>query len=1166
MKKKKLLLSLTLAAASFIALASCGSKNDDKSSKVSTQETSGDVETTESNASVPAGSTGAEETTGTNQNVSKVVVNLHANPSDISEVTGTVEVNLLSKDDKGISYGTATVAAASDEYFNFDGWFLDLSLTQSFTAETHITADTKDLYAKWSPIMETVVTGWAAQASGSVDSFQNLYNDLNSKGLIVDKKTTQDVTYGEFTILKSNVPEANTFNIQNSIIVTTSVDNAVLKLTSLVGGSSSGDTEVTVSDSKGTILATKTAAKSTDSGDLEVTLPTAGEYTISRNRAVRVSSITLSQVKQKSKQVAITAKIDESAKFIIGSVTADNIKQTIKNYVSVTANYENGSSASVSASNFDIDVTGVDLTQAGEYNVKVTSGEFSTNVTAKIYATESIDVQEYYINSGGTQNLRKVYLKGSEIDKSNIKVSIIAKCGTDTISSQVKDFTVEADLSTTGTKTVKVKFGDFEDTFDVLVVENFLASATEVNIQVDKNATPAVSADSIVFNSINDAVDYFTICGVSGTVQKTINIANGDYEEKVSIRTPNVKLVGETVDNTVIHYDGQAGYVDVANAVWGNGGSAVIFTTTAATGFEVYNLTIKNDNDNYDKMKSDASNYSSGTNSTQAVALYNQSDKSIIRNCIIKSCHDTLYNRGRQFYDNCVIYGTTDYIFGDTTTSYFYRCEIITVTSETKDGTFGYVGCNNTNGTVETASDYNYGYIFNQCIFSHQGKVADGANSLGRTWKNSSIKDASGKEYASMKQVIMNSIIDSSYRTDDERYTEMQGFKTNPDWVLEYNNTGSVITASTAEVALITDSTIAAKYVDFNTIFKLGDDIWTPGNVVVDDKTYYYFNEGEGSSGTSYSYRDTSSGAIDTTFGGLTIKVNKCQYHSDQGGYTEVQAGTITFTVEANSVVTILTGFGCNAYYLTGSVDKNVIYPDTNGTSTFYFASAQTVTMTMTAKTYLLGITINPGEEEVSSDVSSILVTGYPQTEYAVGADYDLSNLVVYAKSSTTNTYVILDTTQYQIDADTVINKNQAGTYTVTVTYGTFTQTFDVVYVGEVSDAITSNTAIDFTTSTGIAAALSNPKLTWVGKEPRDNSGSAQLYSTTEVSFKVNTGATVTVVDYGGQYGNISVNGTSTNGVGTTTINVTKDGTEIVISGVDDSYSYIKSITITYNN
>ena len=98
MKKKKLLLSLTLAAASFIALASCGSKNDDKSSKVSTQETSGDNETTGSNASVPAGSTGAEETTGTNQNVSKVVVNLHANPSDISEVTGTVEVNLLSKD------------------------------------------------------------------------------------------------------------------------------------------------------------------------------------------------------------------------------------------------------------------------------------------------------------------------------------------------------------------------------------------------------------------------------------------------------------------------------------------------------------------------------------------------------------------------------------------------------------------------------------------------------------------------------------------------------------------------------------------------------------------------------------------------------------------------------------------------------------------------------------------------------------------------------------------------------------------------------------------------------------------------------------------------------------------------------------------------------------
>lgn len=170
----------------------------------------------------------------------------------------------------------------------------------------------------------------------------------------------------------------------------------------------------------------------------------------------------------------------------------------------------------------------------------------------------------------------------------------------------------------------------------------------------------------------------------------TINIKKGIYHEKLIVPgwKDNIVLKGEDPANTIItnaDYSGKA-YPGGKDQFGRDKYSTYTSFTLLVQGhdFRAENLTIEN---------------TSGRVG-QAVALHVEGDRCIIRNCRLLGNQDTLFatNEGtRQFYDNCYIAGTTDFIFGEAT-AVFRNCTLqsltnsyITAASTTQRQKFGFV-------------------------------------------------------------------------------------------------------------------------------------------------------------------------------------------------------------------------------------------------------------------------------------------------------------------------------------------------------------------------------------------------------------------------------------------------------------------------------------------
>ena len=168
----------------------------------------------------------------------------------------------------------------------------------------------------------------------------------------------------------------------------------------------------------------------------------------------------------------------------------------------------------------------------------------------------------------------------------------------------------------------------------------------------------------------------------------TISVKNGTYKEKLVIPAwkKNISLVGESREKTIITGNDYSGKDFPAGDFTQNKKYSTYTSYTVlvqANDCSLQNFTIEN----------------TAGKVGQAVALSTEADRIEVSNCNILGNQDTLYTSkdGRNYFKDCLITGTTDFIFGEATVV-FQNCTIksladsyITAASTTKDQAFGYV-------------------------------------------------------------------------------------------------------------------------------------------------------------------------------------------------------------------------------------------------------------------------------------------------------------------------------------------------------------------------------------------------------------------------------------------------------------------------------------------
>lgn len=205
------------------------------------------------------------------------------------------------------------------------------------------------------------------------------------------------------------------------------------------------------------------------------------------------------------------------------------------------------------------------------------------------------------------------------------------------------------------------------------------------------------------FNSIQEAINSVRDFGPG---EALIKIKSGVYKEKIVIPSSKhqITLEGENRANTIITNNDFSGKIDALGE--------------KITTFTSYTLLVRGD----DIKLRNLSIKNSSCNEGQAVALNSEGDRFSAENCTISGCQDTLYTSGknsRQYFKNCLIEGTTDFIFGAATVV-FKNCTIKSLANS-------YITA------ASTDESKKYGYVFFDCkLIAKEGitKVF-----LGRPWR-----------------------------------------------------------------------------------------------------------------------------------------------------------------------------------------------------------------------------------------------------------------------------------------------------------------------------------------------------------------------------------------------------------------------------------------------
>ncbi|MDO5436318.1 MAG: pectinesterase family protein [Clostridia bacterium] len=215
-----------------------------------------------------------------------------------------------------------------------------------------------------------------------------------------------------------------------------------------------------------------------------------------------------------------------------------------------------------------------------------------------------------------------------------------------------------------------------------------------------------------------------------------IRVMPGIYREKVVVDKDNIIIAGAGCDDTVLVWNGCAMDPDENGRPKGTFLSYTLLIT--GRNVTVENITVSND-------------AGDGREVGQAIAVYASGDRGVFRNVRMTAHQDTLYcgpvnepvcrdalprrifpqtdrlnlgdspeTYGRLYFENCLIAGDVDFIFGS------YRCwfEACTLFMNRRGGWYT---------AANTPERQKYGFVFSHCVLT--GECEAGTGSLGRPWR-----------------------------------------------------------------------------------------------------------------------------------------------------------------------------------------------------------------------------------------------------------------------------------------------------------------------------------------------------------------------------------------------------------------------------------------------
>ncbi len=225
----------------------------------------------------------------------------------------------------------------------------------------------------------------------------------------------------------------------------------------------------------------------------------------------------------------------------------------------------------------------------------------------------------------------------------------------------------------------------------------FFSKSQSKIITVSQTGTANVTTVQAAFDAVPD----------NNTSPITIIIKAGIYKEKLHLDAGKnfVTLIGDGAEKSILTFDDHTGKI-LPNGDVINTRTSYSFLLKA-NDFTAKNIGFQNN---------------AGFTAGQAVAAEIDGDRAAFYNCRFIGFQDVLFTNNddsRQFYKDCYIEGTTDFIFGSSTV-WFQHCHI-------------HSKKNSHITAASTPANHLFGYVFNNCKLT--GDTSLHAVSLGRPWR-----------------------------------------------------------------------------------------------------------------------------------------------------------------------------------------------------------------------------------------------------------------------------------------------------------------------------------------------------------------------------------------------------------------------------------------------